>query len=100
MKTTRRPEPKIAIERTQTGVRIEKKMLKVLKALAEYYDMTLGEMLESIVLHAFEGRGANAFEGDSLNLIKTFKKAYGMDYDTHASDRFVEKGSGDRSLSV
>ncbi len=44
------------VERVQTGVRIEKRILKVLKALAEYLDMTLGDLLEGIVLHAFEGK--------------------------------------------
>ena len=48
------PEKKIVIERTQTGVRIEKRMLKVLKALAEYYDLSLGDLLEGIILHSFE----------------------------------------------
>src|SRR6266550_3930702 len=43
------------IERMQTGVRMEKRMVKVLKALAEYLDMSLGELLEIIVLQSFEG---------------------------------------------
>jgi hypothetical protein len=43
------------IERVQTGVRMEKRLLKVLKALAAYHDMTLGDLLEGIVLHAFDG---------------------------------------------
>jgi predicted DNA-binding ribbon-helix-helix protein len=46
----------VVVERVQTGVRIEKRMLKVLKALAEQKDMTLGDLLEGIVLHAFEGK--------------------------------------------
>ena len=46
----------VAVERTQTGVRIETRMLKVLKALAEYLDMSLGDLIEGIVLHAFDGR--------------------------------------------
>jgi hypothetical protein len=44
------------IERVQTGVRIEKRILKVLKGLAEYFDITLGDLLEGIVLHAFEAK--------------------------------------------
>ena len=44
------------VERVQTGVRLEKRMLKVLKAIAEQKDMTLGDLLEGIVLHAFERR--------------------------------------------
>ena len=45
----------IRIERVQTGVRMEKRLVKVLKGLAEYHDMSLGDLLEGIVLHAFEG---------------------------------------------
>ena len=48
-------EPKVKIERVQTGVRIEKRMLKVLKALAEYEELTLGELLEDMILHALDG---------------------------------------------
>ena len=44
------------IERVQTGVRIERRTLKVLKALAEYLDLSLGDLLEGLVLHAFEGK--------------------------------------------
>jgi predicted DNA-binding ribbon-helix-helix protein len=48
----------VVVERVQTGVRLEKRMLKVLKAIAEQKDMTLGDLLEGIVLHAFEGKSA------------------------------------------
>ena len=51
-----RPSKRIEIERVQTGVRIERRLLKVLKALAEYKNMTLGDLLEGIVLHSFEGK--------------------------------------------
>ena len=47
-----------AVERVQTGVRIEKRMLKVAKGLAEYLDMSLGDLLEGVLLHAFEGKPA------------------------------------------
>jgi hypothetical protein len=85
-------QPKISVERVQTGVRMEKRMLKVLKAIAEYNDQTLGELLEEIVLHAFEGGGANAFGPKTLERIAKLKEVYGMDYDVHASYRFVEPG--------
>ena len=49
-------ESKFVVERVQTGVRMEKRILKVLKAFAEYHDMTLGDVLEGIVLHAFDGK--------------------------------------------
>ena len=48
----------LVVERTQTGVRLEKRLLKVLKALADYHDLTLGDLLEGIVLHAFDGKCA------------------------------------------
>jgi len=46
----------LLVERVQTGVRIEKRLVKVLKAFAEYHDLTLGDLLEGIVLHAFDGK--------------------------------------------
>ena len=52
----------VEIERVQTGVRMEKRLLKVLKGLAELKDLSLGDLLEGIVLHAFEGRPAFAKE--------------------------------------
>lgn len=81
--------PQIKVERVQTGVRLEKRMLKVLKALAEYYDMSLGDLLEGIVLHAFEGKSPFDDE-ESLKRIATFKQIYGMDYDASASHRMKE----------
>lgn len=84
-------QPKTAIERVQTGVRIEKRMLKVLKALAEYNDQSLGELVEEIVLHAFEGEGVCAFGPEAVQRIKELKKIYGMDYDVHACYGFMEK---------
>jgi len=80
---------KIIVERTQTGVRIEKRMLKVLKALAEYFDLSLGDLLEGIVLHAFEGQ--SPFDKETQARINTLKEVYNMDYDASASHRFVEQ---------
>ena len=77
-------KPKLAIERVQTGVRIEKRMLKVLKALTEYNDQSLGELLEKIVLHAFEGEGVYAFGHETVQRLKELEKVYGMDYNVHA----------------
>ena len=82
-------EPKTPVERVQTGVRIEKRMLKVLKALAETSDMSLGALLEDIVLHAFAG--VSTFEHRrSQEQIAALKDVYGMDYDIHATRRFSE----------
>jgi predicted DNA-binding ribbon-helix-helix protein len=83
---------RITVERVQTGVRIEKRMLKVLKALAAYWDMSLGDLLEGIVLHAFEGKCAFSNE-DTLQRIETLKQIYDMDYDARASHRFIEQTS-------
>ena len=65
------------IERVQTGVRVEKRILKVLKALAAQHDMTLGDLLEGIVLHAFEGK--SPFGPESLAFITDMKRAFKLD---------------------
>ena len=62
------------VERTQTGVRLEKSLLKVLKGLAEYCDLTLGDLLEGIVLHSFEGKAP--FSPETLKVIGELKKVY------------------------
>jgi hypothetical protein len=80
------------VERVQTGVRIEKRLLKVLKALAEYHDLTLGDLLEGIVLHAFDGKCP--FSAQSLNRIKDLKKFYNLDLDSSASHRLTETKAG------
>lgn len=86
----RTSETPLPVERVQLGVRMEKRLVKVLKGIAEYHDTTLGALLEDIVLHSFEGNGANAFGPKSLEKVAELKKVYGLDYDTHASYRFVE----------
>ena len=77
------------VERVQTGVRIEKRLLKVLKGLAEYLDMSLGDLLEGIVLHAFEGK--SPFEAETLGKIEQLKAVYGVDFGSAASHRMVEE---------
>ena len=77
------------VERVQTGVRVEKRILKVLKALAEYHDMTLGDLLEGVVLHAFEGK--SAFGTDNLERIAELKKIYHLDLTARVSHRLREK---------
>jgi len=66
----------IEVERVQTGVRMEKRLLKVLKAFAELKDLTLGDLLEGIVLHAFEGKAP--FSKESQAQISELKKIYGL----------------------
>ena len=79
----------VRVVRVQTGVRIEKRMLKVLKALAEYFDISLGDLLEGIVLHAFEGR--SPFDEQALQRIAALKSVYDMDYDARASHHLSEE---------
>jgi hypothetical protein len=86
MATTRKVIP---VERVQTGVRLEKRLLKVLKGLAEIKDMTLGDLLEGIVLHAFDGKCP--FGRDTLRRIAELKKVYGLDLEAGASHRLREK---------
>ena len=82
---------RIPVERVQTGVRLEKRLLKVLKALAEYHDMSLGDLLEGIVLHAFEGKAP--FSAENLERIAQLKRIYGLDLDAAASHRLMEEGA-------
>ena len=79
---------KYEVERIQTGVRMEKRILKVLKGLAEYHDISLGDLLEGIVLHAFEGKAP--FGRESLQKIGELKKVYHLDLDASASHKLVE----------
>ena len=82
------------IERAQTGVRMEKRLLKVLKALAEYHDITLGDLLEGIVLHAFEGKAP--FGPESVRRIAEIKKIYGLDLDASHAHKLVEQRRAQR----
>ncbi|HEY6968823.1 MAG TPA: hypothetical protein VJA94_06455 [Candidatus Angelobacter sp.] len=80
------------IERVQTGVRVEKHLLKVMKAVSEYHDMSLGDLIEGIVLHAFEGKCA--FGAESMKRIAEFKKIYGLELDAGDSHKMVERPPG------
>jgi hypothetical protein len=70
------------VNRVQTGLRIEQSLLKVLKGLAEYLDLTLGELLEGIVLHAFEGKAP--FGPGTTSVIAQLSDVYGLAL--HAED--------------
>ncbi|HKV10959.1 MAG TPA: hypothetical protein VJ725_22660 [Thermoanaerobaculia bacterium] len=83
---------RFVVERVQTGVRMEKRLVKVLKALAELYDISLGDLLEGIVLHAFDGK--SPFSEESLRRIADLKKVYGLDLDSSASHRLTEAPEG------
>ena len=81
-------EETIEVERVQTGVRMEKRLLKVLKGLAEYHDLSLGDLLEGIVLHSFEGKAP--FGKESRKKIDELKKIYGLTLTAKDSHNLVE----------
>lgn len=76
------------IERAQTGVRIEKRILKVLKGFAGYHDISLGDLIEGIVLHTFEGK--SPFSEKSLKKIEELKKVYNLDLTSEDSHKLEE----------
>ena len=78
----------VTIERIQTGVRMEKRLVKVLKAIAEYHDLSLGDLLEGIVLHAFDGKAP--FGPESLHKIAELKKVYGLELNASQAHKLVE----------
>ncbi len=91
----------IRVERVQLGVRMEKQMVKVLKGVAEFEGITLGQLLEKIVLHSFEpvpgdeGEScASPFGKKALAAIGDLKRIYGMTYDMHAFRRFQAEHAG------
>lgn len=81
-------DAEFVVERVQTGVRIEKRLLKVLKAFAEYHDLSLGDLLEGIVLHTFDGKCP--FNQSSLDRIQELKTFYGLELDSSASHQLKE----------
>ncbi len=81
------------IERVQTGVRLEKRLLKVLKGLAECLDLSVGDLIEGIVLHAFEGQAP--FGEATLSQIEQLKGVYGLELTAADSHKLTEAGSHD-----
>ncbi len=74
-----------SVKRTQTGLRLEKRLLKVMKGLAEYLDMSVAELIEGMALHAFEGKAP--FDPSTLRKIAQLKEVYDLDLtaaDSHA----------------
>jgi len=88
-----KPSRNIRVERVQTGVRMEKRILKVLKALADLKDITLGDLLEGIVLHAFEGKAP--FSEETLGQIEALKKVFELDLDASSSHQLREDGESE-----
>jgi len=85
----------VTVERVQTGVRLEKRLLKVLKGLAEYHDLSLGDLIEGIVLHAFDGKAP--FGEASIERIRNLKKIYGLDLDSRNSHKLREAAPAPRA---
>jgi hypothetical protein len=79
----------IEIDRVQTGIRIEKRLLNVLKALAELKDLSLGDLLEGMVLHAFDGKAA--FSRETLAQIAELRKIYHMPLRAGDSHKLKDK---------
>ena len=80
---------KKTIERVQTGIRIEKRLLKVLKGLAGYLEMSVGDLLEGVVLHSFEN--TPPFSPETLKKIQQLKDVYGCDLEAADSHQLMER---------
>ncbi len=87
--TMKQQSAAIVVDRVQTGVRMEKRLLKVLKGLAELKDLTLGDLLEGIVLHAFEGNAP--FSPATLKEIEQLRKIYGLTLKATDSHKLKER---------
>jgi len=95
MRRAAAPPAKIPVERVQTGLRIEKRVLKVLKGVAEIHDLGLGDLVEGIVLHAFEGRCA--FGADTLARIADLRRVYELDLGAADAHQLVESPKAARA---
>jgi predicted DNA-binding ribbon-helix-helix protein len=91
MSQPRPTHPAKTVERIQTGIRLEKRILKVLKGVAEYHDMYVGDLLEGICLHAFENKAP--FSAETLQRIRMLKEVYHLDLTAKDSHRLVEGGA-------
>jgi len=86
--------PSIRIERVDVPVRLEKRLAALLYDLAQHKHMSVNSCLEEILLHTNERLGdgvASPHTKGDLNYIQELKAKHGIDYDSHASCRFVEE---------
>jgi hypothetical protein len=83
------PESSRMVERVQTGVRLERRLLKVLKGLAEYLDLSLGDLLEGIALHALDNK--LPFKPATLEKIADLRRVYGLDLRADDSHHLRER---------
>jgi uncharacterized glyoxalase superfamily protein PhnB len=84
----------IPIERVDVPVRLEKRLAALLHDLAAHKRMSLSSCLEEILLHTNEPLGdgvASPHTAGQLRYIQELKKKHGIDYDSHASYRWVEQ---------
>ena len=86
---TKFPESPRVVERVQTGVRLEKRLLKVLKGLAEYLELSLGDLLEGIALHALDNK--LPFKPATLEKIADLRRVYGLDLRAEDSHQLRER---------
>jgi hypothetical protein len=84
----------VPIARVQTGVRIEARLLKVLKGLAEYLDLSLGDLLEGVLLHAFEQKAP--FDESTIKVIDQLKQVYGLELGASDSHNLQESHEAEK----
>ncbi|HVF71873.1 MAG TPA: hypothetical protein VM940_09725 [Chthoniobacterales bacterium] len=87
MKTSNSDDLK-RVERVQIGARMEKSLVKVLRGLADYLDISMGDLLEGITLHALEGKAP--FSEETLAHVRRFKTVHGMTLTARDSHRLIE----------
>jgi hypothetical protein len=89
MTTKKRTSPRRTVERVQTGVRMEKRIVGVLKAVADLHGISLGDLLEGLALHAFDGK--LPFGPDARKKIAALREAFGLDLRSEDSHMLREK---------
>jgi predicted DNA-binding ribbon-helix-helix protein len=73
----------VMANKVQTGVRMEKRLVKVLKALAELREVSLGDLLEELVRSGF--RGTPPFAASEVQQIAELSRIYGLDLDERSA---------------
>ena len=94
MKKTKAAAAPKRVERVQIGARMEKSLVKVLRGLADYLDLSLGDLLEGITLHALEGKAP--FSEETLGHIKRFRAVHGLKIAAKDSHQLVEMSHAKR----
>lgn len=87
-------EPRLEIERVDVPIRLERRLAAVVADLARRKGMSVTSCLEETLLHTFEPLGngvASPHTPADLRYIQELKRKHALDYDCHASYRFVER---------